>query len=108
MSTLDLATMILSAAGAGSMLCRLDALRYSTHRVEVIALHMLLAWVCIVSGVHAYEGLTDLQDVLCPLATLCWVAVSLPTWRHGPPRNAASRPIPLDDEDLEQYRGGWQ
>lgn len=96
MSNLDLATMVLSAIGLGAMLCRLDQLKFVEHRVEVVVLHLLLAWLCWVSGLHAWQGGTDLQDVLGPLTTLCWVAVSLPTWRHGPPINAASRPVDLD------------
>jgi len=106
MTTLDAAVVLLSVSATGAMLCRLDALKFSEHRVEVIALHMLLAWVSIVSGVHAWEGATDTQDVLGPLVTLCWVVVSLPTWSDGPPRNASSRPMPLDDDDLDRYIGG--
>lgn len=106
MTALHLGTQVIAGVATVLMLCRIRNLQLWEHRPEVIGLHVLLACVSIASGLHAYQRITDVQDVLCPLLTLCWWIVSLPTWRNGPPRSAESKPMPLDDAALEHYRGG--
>lgn len=98
MDFVDFVMLPLSGGGAFAFVCRLDALRVGRHSLVVIAMHVALGAACILAGYHAWTGETTPVDVAAVIGALCWIRLSLPTWREGKvPRQFETAPAPLDE-----------
>lgn len=106
MSPFDLIILVAGFALAPAYICRLDALKFGTHRAPVVLLHLVLFVGCISSGYHAWTGVADLSDVAAVSAAGLWLANSWPTWARGVPHHAETQPAPLDDAALARVVGG--
>lgn len=70
-------------------ICRLDLLRFGTHRPSVVLMHIGLAGASAFGLYHACQGTTDLQDVCSVLGAAMWLAVSAQSWPNGVPAHFA-------------------
>lgn len=91
------AVLVFSVFGFGAMLCRLTMMSWWTHRPTVIGYHLSTAVACLWAGWRALDDRGELGDLMIALSALCWIGMSFPTWRHGPPQHTETRPAPLDE-----------
>ena len=63
MDIVDIVSMLLALVVSGAYLCRLAALNWKQHAPLVIVMHAGVGLAAMLSGVHAWMGNTDVQDV---------------------------------------------
>lgn len=103
MSLIDFLMLPAALAGLAACVCRLDALRIGRHSPVVIVLHAALGIACIFAAYHAWNGVTDAQDVASTLAALAWIFMSMPTWGQGSvPRQFETKPGELHSVERRQ------
>lgn len=90
--------LILSLSALIGVLCRLEGLTWRTHRPAVVGMHVAWGVACCVSAYRAAYGDVSVGDLASSIGVLCWLSMSLPTWRNGPPEHA-SKPMPLDGRE---------
>lgn len=86
-----------AAVGVFALMCRLDGLRYRTHRASIVFMHAFMGTGCVLAGAHAVQGDVGVIDAAAVAATLCWVRASYANWRHGVPDTYRTQPTPLDE-----------
>lgn len=92
-------TAVLSALAFMVLLCRINELSWRTHRPLVVTYNLTLAIACIWAGWRAWDGRAELGDLCIAIAALCWIGISYPSWRNGPPHHTESDAMPLDPLD---------
>lgn len=98
MDIVDIVSMLLALVVSGAYLCRLAALNWKQHAPLVIVMHAGVGLAAMLSGVHAWMGNTDVQDVAVLLGGGAWIVLSLHSWRGGEvPRQFRTAPAPLDE-----------
>lgn len=97
MPLLNVAVAAGAAAGLFAVLCRLDALRYRSHRTSIVLMHVALGGSCIFAGAHALAGEAAPGDFAAVAVALCWVRASYSSWRDGVPKIYSTAPSDLDD-----------
>ena len=98
MRLLELLIVLISVATVAGYVCRLDGLRFRSHKLRVILLHVALMAGAGAAGFSAWGGHFDLQDFAGLASAIAWLWTSLPTWRHGPPSHVTkAEPLPLSD-----------
>lgn len=100
-STINVAVGLLAAAALYGLLCRLNELTWRTHSWVAICMHLGLAVGCCWALGDVYRGEVNPGTLGIIVASLCWLYLSLPTWRYGPPQHLraehdapAPRPTP--------------
>jgi len=62
--------------------CRLGLLSLARHKTSIVLLHIAGCGAAFGAGVNAWEGRTDLQDILSLALSGLWIGVSVWSW-HG-------------------------
>ena len=91
MRAIDIVVLMLSMSAAPAYICRMDALRFRVHRAAVVLFHGLLFVGSMGAGYQAWIGTVGISEVCMVSTALLWIAVSLPSWRGGPPAHALKR-----------------
>jgi hypothetical protein len=84
--------LILSLPACFALLCRMDGLNLKNHKIEYIGLHLCLFIGCVIAVAHSFQGAARPEDFAVVLATLCWIGISLHTWRVGIPDHVRRKP----------------
>lgn len=79
--------MILAAAVACALICRLAGINFSQHRASVVAFHVLQLMHAGYAMYAATTGTASGGELLGVLASGCWLVMSWPTWSAGPPEH---------------------
>lgn len=76
---------LLAILALGGLLCRINDLGWATHSKAVVGMHAGLAIACCWAMGDFYYGQITPGALGAVGASLCWLYISLPTWREGPP-----------------------
>ena len=87
-------------------ICRLDAMTWKTHQPSVIAMHIGLGIGCAWAVYSASIAEITLGDIGIVIGSACWLWLSLPTWKEGPPKWTETGASELDRLALRAVVGG--
>lgn len=96
----DVMTLAVAAGASVSLialLCRLDALRYRSHMLSIVLMHVFLGATCVLALMHALAGQVDIIDAAAVASALCWIKASYRNWRDGVPQIYSTAPAELDE-----------
>lgn len=96
MSVLDLIVISAATVTVGFYVLRLDALKVRQHKLNFIALHVLLMGCASSAGINAWESDIHLSDVMGLLSAITWLFISQPSWKNGPPEHTKTHPGSLE------------
>lgn len=89
-------------------ICRLAMLSFKHNSPVIILFHMGLAIATGWAGYRAWIGDPQFGDVAAVIAAGCWIVISYPSWKYGPPSHYETRPTPLAAEEWLNVHGGNQ
>lgn len=105
MNAWDMLALMGASAAVVAYALRLNLLTARDHRISVIVFHVALGGAAFAAGLNAWQGQTCLLSICAIVASLMWVFVSLPSWRHGPPLHA-KRMKRLTPAEMRHVYGG--
>lgn len=85
LNPVHMALMLAAVAVAYGFFCRLNALQFRRHRTPVVIFHLLGFGGCCWTAIDAWQGDVTMSHACFIGFALCWLVMSLPTWRHGKP-----------------------
>lgn len=85
--TFNLLMLLVATGVVAAYVCRLGLLQWQRHQPSVIVLHVAGTGAAFGAGLHAWQGVADLQDVLSLVLAGAWIVVSITTWRGKVPEH---------------------